>query len=69
MDVLKNHRIIVVSALPNVFVSGVLKLRLAKTVDDAVEWALRLVGKKSKILVLPYAKKVLPVLKTIEIQH
>ncbi|RJX15764.1 nickel-dependent lactate racemase [Candidatus Bathyarchaeota archaeon] len=69
MDVLKNHRIIVVSALPNVFVSGVLKLRLAKTVNDAVEWALRLVGKKSKILVLPYAKKVLPVLKTIEIQH
>jgi nickel-dependent lactate racemase len=69
LNVLENFRVVIVSALPNVVVSEVLRFKSSKTVDDAVEYALRVLGKKSKIVVLPHTMKTFPILKTKEIQH
>ncbi|RLG92846.1 MAG: nickel-dependent lactate racemase [Candidatus Hecatellales archaeon] len=68
MNILKDFRVVLVSTLPNT-ISEVLGFKTSKTVNNAVEYALRVLGKKSKILVLPYAMKIFPILKTKEPQH
>ncbi|RLI05307.1 nickel-dependent lactate racemase [Candidatus Bathyarchaeota archaeon] len=63
MDTLQRFRVILVSALPNTIATGVFRFKTAKCMEEAIETALRFMGKKSKILVLPYAMKTLPVLR------
>lgn len=69
LNILENFRVVVVSALPNVIVSDILRFKASKTINDAVEYALRVLGRKSKIIILPYALKTLPILRSKEIQH
>ena len=63
MKALKKVKIILVSALPDYYTKNVFKLHTAKSVNAALSAALRMKGKKSKILVVPHAATVLPILK------
>ena len=63
MKALKKVKIILVSALPDYYTTSVFKLNTAKSVNSAVNAALRMKGKKSKISVVPHAASILPILR------
>jgi nickel-dependent lactate racemase len=63
MKALKKVKIILVSAIPDYYTNSVFKLNTAKSVNSALNAALRMKGKKSKILVVPYAASILPILR------
>jgi nickel-dependent lactate racemase len=62
LKALEKARIYMVSTMPDYYVTNVFKLRAAKTVNAAIELALRATGRDSKIMVLPHGAKTLPVL-------
>jgi len=55
-------KIILVSTLPDYYATGIFKLKTAKTVNDALRMAFNIVGKKSKIWIVPHGSTTLPVL-------
>ncbi len=61
----ERFKVILVSSLPETIATSIFKFKTAKRVNDAVETAFRLAGKKAKIIVIPCAMKVLPIIKTI----
>jgi nickel-dependent lactate racemase len=64
---MQKARIIAVSALPEYMATGVFRLKTAKNVNEALEMAFRFVGRRAKILVVPYGTLTLPILKISEI--
>ncbi len=62
MKALEKVRIILVSIIPDYYTTNVFKLHTAKSVNAALSAALRMKGKKSKILVVPHAATILPIL-------
>ena len=56
----EKFRIIIVSALPSLLTSEIFKFKVADSVDDALEMAFRMAGRKSKVAVFPDISKVLP---------
>jgi len=62
LKALERVKIILVSILPDYYTTGVFKLQTAKTVNAALNSALRTVGRKSKILVVPRAASTSPIL-------
>ena len=56
-------RIILVSIIPDYYATGVFRLRTAKTVNAALNSAFRTLGRKGKVLVLPYGNTVYPTIK------
>ena len=62
MKALEKVKIILVSVIPDYYAVNIFKLQTAKSVNAALNAALRIKGKKSKILVVPYAATILPIL-------
>jgi nickel-dependent lactate racemase len=59
---LERVKIILVSIMPDYYATGVFKLKTAKTVNAALKAALRMTGRKSRILVLPHGSAMLPII-------
>jgi nickel-dependent lactate racemase len=60
---LDKARIILVSTMPDCYAAGVFRMKTAKTANNALNTAFRIVGKKAKVAVLPRGTSTLPILK------
>ena len=60
---LKNVKIFLVSTMPSFYTENIFRLRAANSVNLALQSAIKITGKNSKVLVLPYGSSALPVLK------
>ena len=60
---LKNVKIFLVSTMPSFYTENIFRLRVANSVNLALQSAFKITGKNSKVLVLPYGSLTLPVLK------
>ncbi|MBS7610192.1 nickel-dependent lactate racemase [Candidatus Bathyarchaeota archaeon] len=58
---IEKGKVILVSSLPNFYAQEVFKIRRASTVNEALEIAYHGIGRKAKVLVLPYGRSTLPV--------
>lgn len=67
LKALERIKIILVSVMPDYYTSSVFRLRAAKTVNAALSSALRMVGRKSKIVVVPHGTSILPTLKKMRV--
>jgi nickel-dependent lactate racemase len=61
MKALEKVKIILVSVMPDYYATNVFRLQTAKTVNAALNLALRMVGRKSKIFVVPHGATILPI--------
>jgi len=63
MRALEKAKVILVSVLPDYYTYDVFKLKPAKTVNEALRDALDTVGRKEKVLTIPYGNVAMPVVK------
>jgi nickel-dependent lactate racemase len=63
MKALRKVQIILVSSMPDYYVSNVFKLKTAKAVNDALNEAFSVVGKKAKVWAMPCGNFTLPMVK------
>jgi nickel-dependent lactate racemase len=66
MKALKKVQIILVSTMPDYYATSIFKLKTARAVNDALNEAFSIVGRKAKVLTMPYGNFTLPELKTTE---
>jgi len=66
MKALKKVQIILVSTMPDYYATSIFKLKTARAVNDALNEAFNIVGRKAKVLTMPYGNFTLPELKTTE---
>ncbi|MEM2926392.1 MAG: nickel-dependent lactate racemase [Candidatus Bathyarchaeia archaeon] len=59
---MEKGRVILVSSLPNFYAQEVFKVRRASTVNEALEIAYNGIGRRAKVLVIPYGRTTLPVM-------
>ncbi|MEM3694298.1 MAG: nickel-dependent lactate racemase [Candidatus Bathyarchaeia archaeon] len=59
---MEKGRVILVSSLPNFYAQEVFKVRRASTVNEALEIAYNRIGRRAKVLVIPYGRTTLPVM-------
>jgi nickel-dependent lactate racemase len=64
-----NVKVVMVSTLPETISNGVFNFKEAKSAGDGLDAAYRLVGRRSKVWVLPRAMETLPSLVTREAPH
>ncbi|MBS7616312.1 nickel-dependent lactate racemase [Candidatus Bathyarchaeota archaeon] len=64
MKALQKAQMILVSAMPDYYVANVFKLKTARTVNEALNEAFKIVGENAKIWVMPYGNFTLPDVKT-----
>lgn len=64
MKALQKVQIILVSVMPDFYAMNIFKLKTARAVNDALNEAFNLVGKKAKVWVIPYGNFTLPEVKT-----
>ena len=60
LKTLRKAKVVLVSVIPNYYAVGTLKLRTGGTANAALKFAFKMVGGKSKVLVLPNGITVLP---------
>jgi nickel-dependent lactate racemase len=58
---LEHSRIYLVSVMPDYYANGVFRMRTARTVNAALQLAIRAVGKDSKIFVVPHGSNIVPI--------
>lgn len=63
MKALEKVRIILVSSMPDYYATNVFRLDTARAINEAVEEAFRVVGRKAKVWALPLGNFTLPVIK------
>jgi nickel-dependent lactate racemase len=66
LKALKNHKIILVSSLPDFYANDVFKLKTARAVNDALREALKNAGSQAKVWTLPQGNFTLPEVKSAE---
>jgi nickel-dependent lactate racemase len=66
MKALQKVQIILVSLMPDFYATNVFKLKTARAVNDALDTAFKIVGKKEKIWVMPHGNFTLPEVATNE---
>ena len=66
MKALQRVQIILVSSMPDYYVTSVFKLRTARAVNDALNEAFSIAGKKVKVWAMPYGNSTLPEIETGE---
>ena len=66
MKALKTVRIILVSTMPDYYATSIFKLKTARAVNDALNEAFNIAGRKAKVLTMPYGNFTLPELKRTE---
>lgn len=63
---LRKVQIILVSSMPDYYAANVFKLKTARAVNDALNEAFSIAGKKAKVWAMPYGNSTLPEVKTSE---
>lgn len=66
MKALQKVQIILVSSMPDYYAANVFKLKTARAVNDALNEAFGITGKRAKVWVMPYGNFTLPEVKTGE---
>ena len=66
MKALQRVQIILVSSMPDYYATNIFKLKTARAVNDALNEAFSVVGKKAKVWVMPHGNSTLPEVKTKE---
>jgi nickel-dependent lactate racemase len=66
MKALRKVQIILVSSMPDYYATNVFKLKTARAVNDALNEAFSIAGKKVKVWAMPYGNSTLPVVRTGE---
>lgn len=64
--VLQNHKLILVSSMPDYYASNTFKLKTARAMNDALNEALNIAGRNAKVWVMPFGNYTLPEAKTVE---
>ncbi|MEM3730349.1 MAG: nickel-dependent lactate racemase [Candidatus Bathyarchaeia archaeon] len=63
MRALQNHKIILVSAMPDYYATNIFKLKTARAVNDALNEAFKIAGANAKVWAMPYGNFTLPEVK------
>ncbi len=63
LKALQNHRIILVSSMPDFYATNVFKLKTARAVNDGLEEAFNIVGRNVRVWTMPYGNFTLPEVK------
>ena len=63
LKALQNHRIILVSSLPDYYAANIFKLRTARAINDALTDAMKLVGSQARVWAMPHGNYTLPLVK------
>ncbi len=63
---LQKIQIILVSSMPDYYVTNIFKLKTARAVNDALDEAFNVVGKNARVWTMPYGNFTLPEVKTSE---
>ncbi|MEM3617804.1 MAG: nickel-dependent lactate racemase [Candidatus Bathyarchaeia archaeon] len=66
MKALQKVQIILVSAMPDYYAANVFRLKTARTVNEALSEAFKIVGENAKVWVMPYGNLTLPEVKASE---
>jgi nickel-dependent lactate racemase len=66
LKALKNHKLILVSSLPDYYANGVFKLKTARAVNDALREVLKNAGSQAKVWAMPQGNFTLPEIKSLE---
>ncbi|MEM3873703.1 MAG: nickel-dependent lactate racemase [Candidatus Bathyarchaeia archaeon] len=66
MKALQKAQIILVSAMPDYYAANVFRLKTARTVNEALNEAFKIVGENAKVWVMPYGNLTLPEVKASE---
>jgi len=66
MKALQKAQIILVSAMPDYYAVNVFRLKTARTVNEALNEAFKIVGENAKVWVMPYGNFTLPEVRTSE---
>jgi nickel-dependent lactate racemase len=66
LKTLQNHKVILVSCMPDYYASNIFKLKTARATNDALNEALNVAGRNAKVWVMPYGNYTLPEVKLIE---
>jgi len=61
-------QVILVSSLPDYYAQNVFQLKTARAVNDALDEAFKIAGKKAKVWVIPHGNFTLPEIKESEQQ-
>src|SRR4030042_264119 len=69
LEALQNHRIILVSSMPDYYASNIFKLKTARAVNDALNEAFEIAGKNARVWTMPYGNFTLPEVKAVEEQN
>jgi len=64
MKALQRVQIILVSSMPDYYAANIFKLKTARAVNDALNEAFSIVGKKAKVWTMPYGNFMMPEIKT-----
>jgi nickel-dependent lactate racemase len=66
LKALKNHKLILVSSLPDYYANDVFKLKTARAVNDALRETLKNAGSQTKVWAMPQGNLTLPEVKSAE---
>jgi nickel-dependent lactate racemase len=65
LKALQNHKIILVSTLPDYYASNIFKLKTARAVNDALNEAFNIVGKAARVWTISHGNYILPEIKVM----
>jgi nickel-dependent lactate racemase len=63
LKALQNHKIILVSSLPDYYAANIFKLKTARAVNNALTEAFRIAGSSARVWAIPYGNYMLPEVK------
>jgi nickel-dependent lactate racemase len=66
LKAMKNHKIVLVSSLPDYYANSVFRLKTARAVNDALRETLKTAGSQAKIWVMPKGNYTLPLVELTE---
>ncbi|MEM2250157.1 MAG: nickel-dependent lactate racemase, partial [Candidatus Bathyarchaeia archaeon] len=66
MKALQKAQIILVSAMPDYYATNIFRLKTARTVNEALNEAFKIVGENAKVWIMPYGNLTLPEVKASE---
>jgi nickel-dependent lactate racemase len=66
LKALQNHKIILVSSMPDYYATNIFKLKTVRAVNDALNEAFKIAGKDAKVWAMPYGNFTLPEVKASE---
>jgi nickel-dependent lactate racemase len=69
LEALQNHKIILVSSMPDYYAANVFKLKTARAVKDALNEAFNITGRNARVWTMPYGNYTLPEVRTVELEQ